>query len=235
AISCLAVLVFGFVSFYFIHPRHFGEDFTWKQSLLHTFKIFLLVEDSALKPVTTFGREFEWMIRCLGFLTWGFLLFTFIKPRLVRQPISDNYREKAEFLLSQYGNSSSDYFKLYKDKLYFFSANHDAFIAYRISRAFAIVLDEPVCAEEFKTEVVAEFDHHCRRMGLKAAFYRVDENSLTWVNELRKLKLRIGQEAIIDLTCFTLEGKDKKSLRNGLNGLYKNGYAVQFIARPHTN
>lgn len=234
-LSFVAVLFFGFVSFYFIDVKHFGIDFSWEQSLLHTFKIFLLEEDTGLHPLTRFGHEFVWLIRSLGFLTWGFLLFTLTKPHLSKQQSTEPSREKAKFLLSQFGHSATDYFKMYKDKLFFFSDIHEAFIAYRISGGFAIVLEEPVCADEHKMDVLTEFDRHCRKMGLKPAFYRVDENSMHLFNQLRKYKLMIGQEAILELSRFTLEGKDRKSLRNGLNSLEKKGYEVQLHRAPHTD
>jgi phosphatidylglycerol lysyltransferase len=234
-LSFAAVLVFGFISFYFIDVRHFGNDFTWQQSLLHTFRIFLLVDDPSLHPVTRFGNEFIVLIRSLGFLTWGFLVFTLIKPHLRKYTGSENYREKARFLLSQFGNSASDYFKVYKDKLYFFSDRHEAFIAYRIAKNFAIVLEEPVCAAENKIDVIREFDMHCRKMGLKTVFYRVGENSIPWFDIVRKQKLMIGQEAILEIKKFSLEGRDKKSLRNGLNNLKKNGYDTVVYKAPHSD
>lgn len=230
--SFAAVVLFGIISFYFIDKKHFGIDFSWQQSIIHTFKSFLLVEDDSLHPVTRFGNEFVWLIRSLGFLTWAFLLFTFIKPYKRKQIQNENLREKARFLLSQFGSSPVDYFKVYKDKLFFFSDITDAFVAYRIAYDFAIVLEEPVCAEEHKVEVLREFDLHCRKMGLKPAFYRVDENSITWFNQLKKHRLMIGQEAIIDVQAFNLEGRDKKSLRNGLNQLKKQGYEVSVHKAP---
>jgi len=233
-ISFAAVSLFGYISFYYIAVKHFGIDFTWQQSLLHTFKSFLLVEDSTLHPVTRFGHEFIWLIRTSGFLTWGFLLFTLIKPHIRLHKGNETQFEKARFLLSQFGNSPVDYFKLSKDKLYFFSDLQEAFIAYRIAGGFAIVLDEPVCAEEYKIEVLREFDRLCRKMGLKPAFYRVHENSVPWFNQLNKKKLMIGQEAILDINSFSLQGKDKRSLRNGLNGLEKKGYTVAVNKAPHT-
>ncbi len=233
-LSFAAVLFFGFISFYFIDVKHFGIDFTWQQSILHTIKSFLLVEDTSLQPITRFGHEFVWLIRMLGFFTWSFLLFTLIKPNFKKHAIIESHKEKAKFLLSQFGNSSNDYFKLYNDKLYFFSDLHEAFIAYRIAGGFAIVLEEPVCAEENKVYVLAEFDRHCRKMGLIPAFYRVDENSIPWFNQLRKQKLIIGQEAILEINNFTLEGSDKKSLRNGLSSLQKKGYTVTIKTAPHT-
>jgi phosphatidylglycerol lysyltransferase len=137
--------------------------------------------------------------------------------------------------LEHYGNSTSDYFKLHKDKLLFFSSIHEAFIAYRIAGGFAIVLEEPVCAPENKLSVIREFEWHCRKMGLKTAFYRVDESSITYFNELRKRKLMIGQEAILELDLFSLEGKENKSLRNALNSLSKKGYTTEIHHPPYTN
>lgn len=234
-IALSAVLLFGFISFYFINKKHFGIDFTWQQSLLHTFKSFLLVEDDDLHPVTRFGHEFIWLVRIVGFLTWGLLLYSLVRPyRFIHSP-NENHREKARFIVEQYGNSSVDYFKLYKDKLFFLSDIHDAFIAYRIAGGFAIVLEEPVCAPDHKVAVLQEFDQHCRKMGLKPAYYRVDENSMPWFAELRKSKLMIGQEAILDVKQFSLEGKDKKSLRNGLNSLEKKGYHTRVYEPPHSS
>ena len=203
--------------------RHFGIDFTWRQSLVYTIESFLLAGDNPLHPLTPFGHQFIWLIHILGFVAWGFLLFTLIKPFLKIEPVNESGRERAKFLLAQYGNSSVDYFKIYRDKLFFFSDMHDAFVSYRIANGFAIVLEEPVCAEENKMEVLAEFYKQCRKMGLRTAFYRVDENSILWFNQLRKQKMIIGQEAILDAQNFTLAGKDKKSLRNGLNSLAKKG------------
>src|SRR5207253_2472875 len=122
-----------------------------------------------------------------------------------------------------FGSSAMDHFKLNSDKLHFFSTAHEGFIAYRLTGGFAVVLEEPVCALEHKIEILKEFDHYCFKKGYKTAYYRVDENSLPWFDELRKRKLMIGQEAILDISKFSMEGKDKKSLRNGINSLQKKG------------
>ena len=235
AIVFLSVLIFGYVGFYYIDVKHFGIDFTWKQSLTYTMQIFLLGAENDLHPLTLFGHEFIWVIRVLGFVAWGFLLFTVIKPFLNIEISNESGRERAKFLLAQYGNSSVDYFKIYRDKLFFFSELHDAFVSYRIANGFAIVLEEPVCAEENKLDVLEEFYKQCSRMGLRTAFYRVDENSIVWFNQLRKQKMIIGQEAILDTQNFKLEGKDKKSLRNALNSLQKKGYTTSVYKAPLQN
>ena len=233
AIGFVAMLVFGFTSFYFVDIKHYGENFTWQQSLGHTLKSFLLIEDASLHPKTRFGHELIWILRVTGFINWMFLFFSLIAPRFKRHTINESAKEKARFLLEEFGNSAVDYFKVYKDKLIFLSAIHDAFIAYRIAGGFAIVLEEPVCEEEFKIAVLQEFDKHCRQMGLKPAFYRVDENSIHFFDQLRKNKLIIGQEAILEINNFSLEGRDKKALRNSLNSLQKKGYYVSVHKASH--
>jgi phosphatidylglycerol lysyltransferase len=233
AISVAAVTLFGFISFYFIDKRNFGIDFTWQQSLLHTLKMFLLMQDTTLRPLTRFGNEFVWLIRATGFITWGFLLYSIIKPALHKPTVPENAQERVNSLLIQFGNSAMDYFKYYKDKLYFFSDLHEGFIAYRIARGFAIVLEEPVCAPENKYPILREFDKHCKKMGLHTAFYRVNESSIPWFTQLRKNSMMIGQEAILDVTRFSIEGRDKKSLRNGLNSLQKKGFTLHIETAPN--
>ena len=120
AIIFLSVLIFGFVSFYFIDVKHFGIDFTWRQSLIYTIESFLLAGDNRLHPLTPFGHQFIGLVHLLGFVAWSFLLFTLIKPFLKIEPSNESGRERAKFLLAQYGNSSVDYFKIYRDKLFSF-------------------------------------------------------------------------------------------------------------------
>jgi phosphatidylglycerol lysyltransferase len=229
----LTVLIFGTIGFYLLDKRHYGFDFTWQQSLYYAFSNFLLIANNDLHPITHFGNEFIISIKVLGFGAWIFLFYTIIRPYINKPYTQSPSFEKANFLLSQYGTSSVDHFKLDSDKLLFISEEYDGFIAYKIAGVFAIVLEEPVCTEENKIALMKEFEKLCTKMGLKTAFYRVDENSLYHFEDLKKKKLLIGQEAIMDIRNFSLEGKQNKSLRNGLNSLSKKGYAVRIHHPPH--
>ena len=228
----LAVVIFGFIGFYFIDKRHFGVDFNWRQSLLFACRNFLLMNDDGIQPLTRFGHEFIWMAHTLGFIAWSFLVFTMVKPYFHRKHHAPTSQEKAYKLVERFGNSPVDHFKTYRDKLFYFSDQFEAFIAYRIANGFAIVLEEPVCADDYKIAVLQEFDRHCHKMGLKTAFYRVDETGMSYFNYLKKRKLLIGQEAVLELDKFTLEGREKKSLRNALNSLQKKGYTTSVFRTP---
>ncbi len=230
-----AVLLFGFIGFYTIHRQHFGTSFSAWQSFQLSAENSLLMYEGDLEPLTRFGKEFVLWMHVLGVIAWSTFIVVLAKPFLRSRHPREYTKERADDLVERYGNSPVDYFKTYPDKLLFFSDEYEAFIAYSIANGFAIVLEEPVCAGEDKIAVLEEFDKHCRKMGLKTAFYRVDESSVSYFQHLKKNKLLIGQEAVLEIESFTLEGRDKKSLRNGLNSLQKKGFQTQVCKAPLDN
>ena len=68
--------------------------------------------------------------------------------------------------------------------------------------------------------------------GLKDIYYRVPKESLPVYYELSKKSLFIGQEGIVDLNSFTLEGGEKKSIRNALNKIKDQGYTTHNSILP---
>jgi phosphatidylglycerol lysyltransferase len=232
-LSFVAVLLIGFIGFYFLEHRHFGTDFTWRQSILYSVRGFMLLDLSGLKPLTHFAREFLTSFHILGLLSWAFLFYSLIRPYLKTGHLLPDHRKKASSLLDQYGSSAVDHFKLSDDKLIFLSHQEEGFISYRVSGSFAVALEEPVCAKEHKLVVLKEFENYCTGLGFKTAFYRIDENSLGYFTRMKKKNLLIGQEAILDIRSFDLCGRSKKSLRNGLNSLQRKGYTTIYCPAPH--
>jgi phosphatidylglycerol lysyltransferase len=139
----------------------------------------------------------------------------------------------ANRLLKEHGNSALDYFKTSADKLIFFSESNKAFISYRISGNFAVVLEDPVAEnrEEMKT-CIFEFDRYCYESGMKSIYYRVPEESLEIYKHLRKKNLFLGQEGIVDLTTFKLEGGAKKPMRNAINKVIDRGFKATIHEAP---
>jgi phosphatidylglycerol lysyltransferase len=228
----VAVLIFGSIGFYYLDQNHFHKDFTWKESIYFAFREFVLVGSSDLKPLTRFGHDFIFFINALGIGAWGFLLYCLVRPQIYKSSKPQENLQEAEYLLTQYGDSPLDYFKVSNDKLLFVSQRHQGFISYRVSGGFAVVLEEPVCAEENKVVLIEEFEDYCNKNGFKTVYYRVDEESFYYFNKFRKKRVFIGQEAILDLPLFKLEGKDRKSLRNALNSLSKRGFTTQVHKAP---
>ena len=232
AVIFTGVVVFETIGFYFLEAKHFAMDFNLKQSIGFSIRSFLLLSNDNLHPLTRFGKEFLAFVKVLSACAWMFFFYTIIRPYINYTRNPTNALQQAQLLLARYGSSAIDYFKANDDKLLFFDEEVEGFIAYRITNGFAIVLDEPVCAEVNKIKMLHSFNIKCRSMGLKNAFYRIDEESLFYFASLKMKKVLIGQEAVMNINPFSLQGRDKKALRNALNSLAKKGYAVSIHTAP---
>lgn len=227
------IFVFDCLTFYFISEPHFGINFTKEQAVYYTLYTFLLFKDSGLIPLTPFARDFQNLNYILGIVSWLFLIFSFYRMNIHKEQDDDEMQSNAEDLVKEYGASSLDYFKLTKEKQFYFSEYTHGFVSFRTANGFAVVLEEPVCMEKDKTDLIKEFDEYCRENNLKTCYYRIGESDLIHFNPLKKQKLFIGQDAILDAENFTLTGKDKKSIRNSMNGLEKLGYTAEIMYAPH--
>lgn len=227
------VTIYGITGFYFLDKKHFGIDFNLSDSIEHTLFNFVLLDISTLKPLTRFAAAFLDTIRISGVLSLGFILYSLLKPYFISVEHNEEDFSKANQLIREYGTSPVDYFKTYDDKLLYFGNRRDGLISYKMAGSFAIVLEEPVCKDRNdKIILLEEFDEFCIESGLRPVYYRVEENSLELFEAIGKKSLIIGQEAIVDLETFSLEGKDKKSMRNGLNSLQKKGYKAKIYHPP---
>lgn len=232
-LSILGVLVYGSIGFYFLDKKHFGINFSLLQSIQYTLQNYFLVGSTDLVPLDHFASHFLLSIKISGFLSFAFLVYTLITPYIYKNPVTNEEKELAKGLVEHYGNSALDYFKTYFDKQLFISKNKTAFIAYKLAGNYAVVLENPVARnkEEMKNCII-EFDHFCYECGLKSIFYRVLEDDLELYQSLQKKHFFLGQEGVVNLTEFSLEGGSKKSLRNALNKVTENGYKAAIYQPP---
>ncbi|SFS78315.1 phosphatidylglycerol lysyltransferase domain-containing protein [Mucilaginibacter polytrichastri] len=229
-----AVTIYGIVGFYYLDKQHFDIDFSLAASVRSTFDNFILLNSAGLIPHTRFARSFLYSINLFGVAAIALVFYAFIKPYFLEREIDESELNNANKLLEKYGNSPVDYFKTYADKLFFFSEEHEGFLAYRVANNFAIVLEEPVCEDNMsvKSDILREFERFCQQQGIKPAYYRVDSLSLDLFGYLGKKWMVIGQEAILDLNTFSLEGKDRKSMRNAVNSMQKKGFITKIYEAP---
>lgn len=227
------VLLYGIVGFYFLHKKHFDIEFNLLQSVRYTLQNYFLIGSDDLVPATSFAKHFLFSINASGFLSISFLVFTLVRSYKAYKIVSDEELVLANNLLKLFGNSPLDYFKTYTDKIVFFSKSQKAFISYRVSGNFAVSLENPV-AENLKEmmDCINEFDVYCYESGMKCIYYRVPEASLDLYHKLHKKDLFLGQEGIVDLTTFNLDGGSKKSLRNALKKVTEQGYKATVHAPP---
>lgn len=221
---CFTVLLYGCIGFYYLDEKHFGINFSWKESVQYTLQNFFLLQ-SGLDPKDRFAQNFLYSINISGFVCIAFLLYTLIRPFIHQTAADQEETDRAKKLVQEYGDSAMDYFKTYSDKLIFENSSGNCFISYRISGNFAVALECPVGEQRSIRNCIREFDRNSRQNGLKSIYYRVPENKLDLFEE--KKRLFLGQEAVVDLITFSLEGGAKKSMRNAIKKVAERGYRAK--------
>jgi phosphatidylglycerol lysyltransferase len=232
-LSIAAVVSYGTIGFYFLDKKHFGIDFSTLQSIRYTLQNYFLVGSSNLVPLDGFAYNFLMSIKISGFLSFGFLIYTLINPYVRKDLFTDEDQQLAKVLIEKYGNSSLDYFKTYFDKLIFISGSKNAFISYRLAGNYAVVLENPVAQNDFEMKnCIIEFDKFCYQCGLQSIYYRVSEKDIAIYKSMGKKTFFLGQEGVVDLASFSLEGGSKKTLRNAINKINESGLKAVINTAP---
>ncbi len=232
-ISIVTVMIYSITGFYFLDKNHFNIDFSFWESVKYSVQNFFFFQSDLLIPADKFARIFLYSINFSGGITIAFFLYTLFRPFFFDEKTEEKELSEASELVTKYGCSALDYFKTYYDKSLFFTEYRNAFIAYRPAGNYAVVLEDPVCSGPDKMDpAIREFDQFCSANGMKSIFYRVPESSLPVYERLKKKSLLIGQEAIVDLTTFTIGGKEKKSIRTSSNKQKELGLVTKVYQPP---
>ena len=128
-------------------------------------------------------------------------------------PLSQECIRAAE-IVRQYGRTSIDALKLWPPKRYFFSPSRCSVIAYGVENGTAVALGDPVGPEREFEGIVREFLLLCKSQGLVPAFYRTCPDFLPIYRQQEFKKLKIGEDAVVELSRFSLTGKSKRDVRS---------------------
>src|SRR5262249_21273896 len=114
----------------------------------------------------------------------------------------------ASKIVAEYARSPLDAFKLWPSgKSYFFSPFGRCVIAYSTAGKVAIALGDPVGAESEIEMTVRAFLQECHTKRWEPVFYQTLPDLLPFYRQQGLRKLKIGDDAIVDLLQFSLEGK----------------------------
>ena len=229
--SLLFTLAYGTAGF-FLLDRQYKQTFDLSQAIVQTLALFFTDDNAGLQPTTALGRFFINSVYIIGALTLLYALWMLLRPVLYRETASAADRQRADAIVTQHGRSSLARFALLPDKSYFFSPSGQSVVAYVPKGRGAIALGDPIGPMNDRREAIASFQQFCTRNDWYPAFYQ------TLPDELEPLKAqgfqvaKIGEEAIVDLKKFTLEGKAGKKLRASVNKMNKQGTVVKFYQPP---
>ncbi len=116
------------------------------------------------------------------------------------------------------------------DKALLFNADRSAFLMYGVEGRTWVAMGDPVAAgERERRELAWQFRELCERHGGWPVFYQIYPDNLGLYVELGLTLLKFGEEARVPLATFSLDGKTRKTLRNGINRLERDGYRFELV------
>jgi phosphatidylglycerol lysyltransferase len=227
-----AALFYGTLGFWLLDKRDFGVDFNVADSIRRTIAVLTFTTDPALVARTRFAAWFVESLHVISILASVYVLFALFRPAYYRLRTLPHERALAVRILEAHGRSSLDPFKLAGDKTFHFSPARRAFLAYRMARHFAVVLADPVGPEEEIGVLIRAFRDLCDENDWKLAFYQTLPDFLPIYRQAGFKKMKVGDDAIVDLAAFSLDGKRMKHIRHALNQFEKTGFKAVHYEPP---
>lgn len=117
------------------------------------------------------------------------------------------------------------------DKDIFRSEGLEGFVMYKVARPYWIVMGDPVCAPAESKNLMAAFLEECDKLGGTPVFYQTRPETLARYVEIGFQAVKIGEEARVHLPCFSLEGRERKTMRNTCSRIEREGYRFALLSR----
>jgi phosphatidylglycerol lysyltransferase len=230
-VALLFTLAYGTLGFFWL-DRHYSVDFSLSQALWQTVTMFLTLGKAGIVSQNRFGRFFADSIYIIGVVTLLYALWMLLRPVLIHKEATPEERRRAQKIIEQYGRSSLARFALLNDKSYYFSPSGRSVIAYVPEGRSAIALGDPIGPIQERPEAISTFKQFCACNDWQPAFYQTLATDIELYKSLGFKTLKIGEEAVVKLPTFTLQGKAGKHLRTTVNKFHKLGYSVRFHTPP---
>lgn len=164
-------------------------------------------------------------------LALGLVMFGTIAFRLLRSPrplplLTASDSERMRQLLDREGDRDSlGYFALRRDKSVVWSATGKACVAYRVTSGVMLASGDPLGNPDAWQGAIEVFIAEAKRHAWIPAVVACSElGAEVWCRETGLDALEIGDEAIVEVEEFSLEGRSMRNVRQMVNRVSRAGY-----------
>jgi phosphatidylglycerol lysyltransferase len=148
-------------------------------------------------------------------------------PRMKRESLAECEEEVKRVLAGAQDANAN--LSLLGDKFFFFSESRASFLMFGERGRTIVVMGNPVGDPAEFPALLWEFHEQACRQGVRVAWYEVSADLLPIFLEFGARLFKIGEEAIVDLDAFSLEGGRAKNLRPPRNKMIREGYSFEML------
>jgi lysylphosphatidylglycerol synthetase-like protein (DUF2156 family) len=133
---------------------------------------------------------------------------------------------RARRVVARHGGGTLDYFALRDDKRWFFAG--ESMVAYGLYGGVCLVSPDPIGPPHEREEVWGAFRRYADARGWAVAVMAASEEWLPVYRAAGMRDIYIGDEAVVDVQRFSLEGGHMKGLRQAYHRVRRYGYRASF-------
>jgi len=177
----------------------------------------------------TQSDHFGFVMGGLGLFTLLVALFLFLRPAEPPPRLRPADAERIRHLLDRYGDQDSlGYFALRHDKSTMWSPSGKACIGYRVLSGVMLASGDPIGDPEAWPGAIHTFlDEAARHAWAPAVIGCGELAAEVWCREGGLTALELGDEAIIDVADFSLEGRAMRNVRQMVSRVCRQGYVAE--------
>jgi lysyl-tRNA synthetase class 2 len=176
-----------------------------------------------------FGEWFPVSVFILGLAAAAWLLTAWLAPWRYRHHPEARERAAARSLVAAWGADTLAPFALRADKSYFFSEDERAFLAYRVVGGVAVVSGDPICPPSEFERLVTRFIAFARERDWRIVILGACERCLDVYRARGLHALYHGDEAVLEVASFSLDGRPIRKVRQSVHRLVAAGYTAEAL------
>ncbi|MBD9355389.1 bifunctional lysylphosphatidylglycerol flippase/synthetase MprF [Methylomonas albis] len=155
-------------------------------------------------------------------------LFGIAPPEDLQRPSAAEIGEVRTLLT--HCEDTHGFLALLADKYLLWNPQRSAFIMYATTDRFWVAMGDPIGELSGIEDLLWEFHEQANLHGAKAVFYQVGPSLLPNYLDLGMSLFKLGEDARVDLTTFSLQGKQRDSQRSARNKFGKMEYCFEILS-----
>ncbi|MEU9885431.1 phosphatidylglycerol lysyltransferase domain-containing protein [Sphaerisporangium sp. NPDC051011] len=177
------------------------------------------------------GRPPSWVNLVIGLLSAVAVLVAFavlFRSQRARAELPAESEERVRALLRAYGaRDSLGYFATRRDRAVIFSPSGKAAVSYRVVAGVCLAGGDPIGDVEAWGHAIRAWMDEARRYGWAPAAIGPSEAAAHAYARAGLRVLEVGDEAVIEVAAFGLEGREMRGVRQAVNRVRRAGFTLR--------
>ncbi|HEY5984885.1 MAG TPA: phosphatidylglycerol lysyltransferase domain-containing protein [Streptosporangiaceae bacterium] len=214
---------------YMLLARGLAQNYSLWQRIVHVVYGLVGVSGPVRFVPDAHGDLFNLLTSALGLFTLVCAAYLFLRPAEPVAKLSEDDARWIENLLARQGDRDSlGYFALRDDKSVIWSPTGKSCVCYRVVSGVMLASGDPIGdPEAWPGSIHAFLDEAARHAWVPAVMGCSELGAEIWCREGDLTALELGDEAVVEVADFTLQGRAMRNVRQMAARVCRQGYVAE--------